>query len=125
MRMHPIPSRTDSLIPVPRFRQRGRKMTKICVVGAGNMGAGIAQRCAQSGYAVSMVDIKEEFIKKGFDSIRKTMEEGVKRGKVKPEQVEKIISGIQGTVDLKEAAANADIVVAAAFEDMHVKEKIF
>ena len=100
-------------------------MTKICVVGAGNMGAGIAQRCAQSGYAVSMVDIKEEFIKKGFDSIRMTMEEGVKRGKVKPEQVEKVISGIQGTVDLKEAAANADIVIEAVFEDMDIKKKLF
>jgi enoyl-CoA hydratase/3-hydroxyacyl-CoA dehydrogenase len=100
-------------------------MTKICVVGAGNMGAGIAQRCAQSGFAVSMVDIKEEFVKKGFDSIRKTLDEGVKRGKVKPEQVDAIIKNIHGTIDLKEAAADADIVIEAVFEDLEVKKKLF
>ncbi len=100
-------------------------MAKICVVGAGNMGSGIAQRCSQSGFTVSMMDIKDEFVQKGFANIRKTLEEGVKRGKVKPDQVEKIIKNIQGTVDLKEAAQDADVVIEAVFEDMEVKRKLF
>ena len=100
-------------------------MAKICVVGAGNMGAGIAQRCSQSGFSVSMVDIKDEFVKKGFDGIRRTLEDGVKRGKIKPEQVDAVINNIHGTVDLAAAAADADIVIEAVFEDIEVKKKLF
>ncbi len=100
-------------------------MAKICVVGAGNMGSGIAQRCSQSGFTVSMMDIKDEFVQKGFANIRKTLEDGVKRGKVKPDQVDKIIKNIHGTVNLKEAAKDADVVIEAVFEDMEVKRKLF
>ena len=100
-------------------------MTKICVVGAGNMGAGIAQKCSQSGFAVSMVDVKEEFVSKGFESIRRTLDEGVKRGNVKPEQVDAIIKNIHGTVDLREASADADVVIEAVFEDIEIKKKLF
>lgn len=100
-------------------------MAKICVVGAGNMGAGIAQRCAQSGFSVSMVDIKDEFVKKGFDSIRRTLEDGVKRGKLKPDQVDAVINNIHGTIDLAAAAADADMVIEAVFEDIEVKKKLF
>jgi len=100
-------------------------MTKICVVGAGNMGSGIAQRCSQSGFAVSMMDVKDEFVKKGFDNIKRTLEEGVKRGKIKPEQMDSIIKNIHGTVDLAEAAKDADIIIEAVFEDIEVKRKLF
>ncbi|UCE75516.1 MAG: NAD(P)-binding domain-containing protein, partial [Methanomassiliicoccales archaeon] len=46
---------------------------KITVIGAGTMGAGIAQRASQSGFEVWMVDVKDEFIKKGFATIEKTL----------------------------------------------------
>ena len=89
------------------------------------MGAGIAQRCSQSGFVVSMVDVKEEFVKKGFDSIKRTLDEGVKRGKIKPEQVDAVINNIHGTVDLREASADADMVIEAVFEDLDIKKKLF
>jgi len=98
---------------------------KVCVIGAGNMGAGIAQCCSQSGFAVSMVDIKEEFVQKGLGTIKNTLAEGVKRGKVKEADAERIMSGIKGTTDIKDAVKDAGLVIEAVFEDMEIKKKLF
>lgn len=100
-------------------------MRRICVVGAGTMGSGIAQACSQSNFEVSMVDVKQEFIDRGFENIRKTLEGGIKRGKLTREEAEGIKSNIKGTVDLREGAGDADLVIEAVFEDMEVKKKLF
>jgi enoyl-CoA hydratase/3-hydroxyacyl-CoA dehydrogenase len=98
---------------------------KICVLGAGTMGAGIAQRAAQSGFDVSMRDIKDEFVQGGFDRITETLEEGVKRKKVTEEQKEAILGSIHGTTDLAKAAEGAGLVIEAVFEEMDVKKEVF
>ena len=54
---------------------------KICVLGAGLMGSGIAQACAQAGYQVMLRDIEQSFVDKGMATIRKNLESNVKKGK--------------------------------------------
>ncbi len=99
--------------------------TKITVIGAGTMGAGIAQRASQSGYLVSLVDVEDEFIKKGFESIKKTLKKGIELGKVTEEQSKRIIENIKGTTDLMEAVSNTTLVIEAIFEDLEVKKELF
>jgi enoyl-CoA hydratase/3-hydroxyacyl-CoA dehydrogenase len=96
----------------------------IGVVGAGNMGSGIAQKIAQEGIPVVMVDLKEEFVQRGLGTIRRLLQEGVERKLFKPEQVDQILGRVTGTTDFK-ALADVDIVIEAVFEDKQVKTELF
>lgn len=98
---------------------------KIAVLGAGTMGAGIAQRCAQSGFEVVMMDIKDEFVENGFKNITKTLDKGIERGKVTEEQKSKILENIKGTTSVEDAGQDVDLVIEAVFEDMDVKKNLF
>ena len=100
------------------------QINKIGVIGAGNMGSGIAQKMAQEGLNVVMVDIKEKFVERGLGTIKKLLQEGVERKIFKPEQVDQTLSRIKGTTDFA-AAADADLVVEAVFEDKKVKADLF
>ncbi|RJQ57127.1 MAG: 3-hydroxyacyl-CoA dehydrogenase/enoyl-CoA hydratase family protein [Desulfobacteraceae bacterium] len=97
---------------------------KVGVIGAGNMGSGIAQKFAQEGIPVVMVDTGEEFVRKGLDTIEKMLRQGVERKIFHPEQVEQIKSRIQGSTSL-DAVADADLVIEAVFEDKEVKSSLF
>jgi len=99
-------------------------MKKISVIGAGTMGAGIAQVLAQSGYEVVLRDINEEFVKRGISIIDKGLDRLVKKEKMTPEQKEEILARIKATVDIREVA-DCDIVIEAATENMEIKKKIF
>jgi enoyl-CoA hydratase/3-hydroxyacyl-CoA dehydrogenase len=98
---------------------------KITVVGAGTMGAGIAQRASQSGLAVSLVDVKDEFLEKGFASIEKTLKKGIELGKVTEQESKRIIRNIQGTTNLELAVKDTNLVIEAIFEDMDAKKDLF
>jgi len=100
------------------------QINKIGVIGAGNMGSGIAQKMAQEGLNVVMVDIKDEFVQRGLDTIKGLLQEGVERKIFKPEQVEATLGRITGTTDFA-AVADADLVVEAVFEDKKVKADLF
>jgi len=100
------------------------QINKIAVIGAGNMGSGIAQKIAQEGLNVVMVDMREEFIDRGLDTIRKTLQQGVARKLFKPEQVDAALARITGTTDFS-AVADADVVIEAVFEDKQVKSDLF
>jgi enoyl-CoA hydratase/3-hydroxyacyl-CoA dehydrogenase len=97
---------------------------KIGVIGAGNMGSGIAQKIAQEGLNVVMVDIKDEFVERGLGTIKQTLQQGLERNIFKPEQVDEILSRITGTTDF-DAVADADLVIEAVFEDKKVKSDLF
>lgn len=98
---------------------------RICVLGAGAMGAGIAQTCSQAGYQVTMRDLTEELVEAGFKRIRSPLERRVAKGKMTQDEVEEIIGRIHGTTELGEAVKDADFVIEAVFEDMKVKKKLF
>lgn len=99
-------------------------MKKVFVLGAGTMGAGIVQAFAQSGCEVIVRDIKDEFVQRGINGIDKTLSKRVAKGKMTEEDKEAILGRISGTTDMK-LAADADIVVEAAIENMKIKKEIF
>lgn len=94
------------------------------VIGAGQMGNGIAQVAAASGLNVIMNDIKDEFVQRGIATITKFYDKGVAKGKLTAEQKEGTLSRIQSSTDIKDLAA-ADFVVEAATEREDLKFKIF
>ncbi|MBK5242415.1 3-hydroxybutyryl-CoA dehydrogenase [Clostridium sp.] len=99
-------------------------MEKIFVLGAGTMGAGIAQTFAAKGYEVIMRDIKDEFVDRGLATVKKNLERLVKKEKMTEVQMEEILSRVTGTTDMK-LAADCDLVVEAAVEIMKIKKEIF
>ena len=101
------------------------EIKKICVLGAGLMGNGIVQVCAQAGYLVAMRDIEQRFIDNGMNMIKKNLDNDVKKGRKKSEEVAAILSRITPTIDLKQAAGDADVVVEVIIEVMDVKKKVF
>jgi 3-hydroxybutyryl-CoA dehydrogenase len=101
------------------------EFTRALVIGAGQMGSGIAQVMAQSGLAVVIRDIKQEFVQKGIGGIDKNLARNVEKGKMTAEEKATIMSRISGVVDLDEASCNVDLVVEAAIENMDIKREIF
>ena len=99
-------------------------MKKVFVLGAGTMGAGIVQAFAQKGCEVIVRDIKDEFVQRGIAGITKGLEKQVARGKMTEEDKEAILSRISGTTDMN-LAADCDLVVEAAIENMKIKKEIF
>lgn len=97
---------------------------KIMVVGAGQMGSGIAQVCAQSGYSVILHDVKQEFVECGLGVINKNLSRQVEKGRMSKEKKEEILGNIQVSTDLHDAK-DADLVIEAAVENMEIKTKIF
>lgn len=97
---------------------------KICVLGAGTMGAGIAQAFAAKGYEVVLRDIKDEFVDRGLAGINKNLSKLVAKEKITEEQKEDILSRLSGTTEMQ-YAADCDLVVEAAVENMQIKKQIF
>ncbi|GAA0071426.1 3-hydroxybutyryl-CoA dehydrogenase [Clostridium sardiniense] len=99
-------------------------MKKIFVLGAGTMGAGIVQAFAQKGHEVIVRDIKDEFVERGIAGINKGLTRLVTKGKMTEEVKEEILGRISGTTDMT-LAADCDLVVEAAIENMKIKKEIF
>lgn len=96
----------------------------IGVIGAGQMGSGITQVAAASGFSVIMNDIKDEFVERGFSTIEKSLGRMVKKEKISPEDQKAILGRIEGSTSLNDMV-KADFVVEAATENEGLKLKIF
>ena len=96
----------------------------IGVVGAGQMGNGIAQVAAHSGFRVVMSDIADSFVQKGLATISKNLDRMVEKGKIPSQKKDEIMGRIKGTVQLKDMA-EVDFVVEAATENESLKLNIF
>lgn len=97
----------------------------VSVIGAGQMGSGIAQVFAQSGFEVILLDQQEVFVQKGLSSIQKNLSRQVDKGRRTQEEADAILRQITGTTDLKLATKQADLVVEAIIEQMDVKTSLF
>jgi 3-hydroxybutyryl-CoA dehydrogenase len=95
----------------------------IFVIGAGTMGNGIAQTAAVAGYQVSMMDVADDFVKRGQGTIAKSVEKLAEKGKITAKQKAGALA-IKGTTDLKDVAG-ADLVIEAATENPELKFKLF
>ena len=94
------------------------------VVGAGQMGGGIAQVAASSGFHVIMNDIADSFVQKGLGTIAKNLERMVEKGKLSRQKKEEVLGRIRGTVQL-DGLGEADFVVEAATENESLKLNLF
>jgi 3-hydroxybutyryl-CoA dehydrogenase len=97
----------------------------VAVLGAGTMGAGIAQVCAQAGSKVVLQDITEEFVQKGLGRIRDFLQKGVEKGKVKVEDRDAVLARITTTTDRKAACRDVALVVEAVPEKLELKNGLF
>ncbi len=101
------------------------EIKRVLVIGAGQMGSGIAQVMAQSGLAVVIRDINEELVRKGLSGIEKSLSKNVDKGKMTVEEKDAVMKRLSGEVKLDAAVADVDLVVEAAIENMDIKSEIF
>ena len=97
----------------------------VAVVGAGTMGAGIAQVCAQAGWKTNLFDAFPEGLERGMKSINSFWDKGIARGKTTIEQKEKWASNLHPFTDMVEAVKDADMVIEAVPEILEIKARVF
>lgn len=97
---------------------------KVLVIGAGQMGSGIAQVCAQAGFDVKLNDRAEEFFARGLATITKNLSRDVEKGRKTEDEKNEILGRITKSLDLSDAS-DVDIVIEAAVENMEIKQQIF
>ncbi|MCD6673086.1 MAG: 3-hydroxyacyl-CoA dehydrogenase NAD-binding domain-containing protein [Burkholderiaceae bacterium] len=116
--------RAASKIPDVPSSTPTRRIERAAVIGAGTMGGGIAMNFANAGIPVKLLEVAQEALDKGVATIRRNYESTAKKGRMKPEDVDRRMALIEPTLSYDDIA-DADIVVEAVFEDMAVKEKVF
>ncbi|HSH24867.1 MAG TPA: 3-hydroxybutyryl-CoA dehydrogenase [Massilibacterium sp.] len=100
------------------------EIKKVFVVGAGQMGSGIAQVCAQAGYSVVLHDIKDEFVERGLNNITKNLSRQVEKGRMSEEEKTTTLNNITRSTDVQNAK-DVDLVIEAAVENMEIKSELF
>jgi len=100
------------------------EVKKIGVIGAGQMGHGIALVSAKAGFNVILRDVKEEYVKKGISRIERFLDKSIEKKRMTVEEKKKILSRIKGTTKLEDFK-DVDLVVEAIFENVKVKKDLF
>src|SRR3982750_3525437 len=100
-------------------------MKKVCVIGAGTMGNGIAHVFAQSGFSVSLVDVSQEQLNKAIATITKNLDRQVSKGTLTGEEKDAAIKNIETNNSLAAGVKDAELVVEAATENVDLKLNIF
>src|SRR2546421_2378432 len=98
---------------------------RLAVIGAGEMGHGIAELAALHGHEVRMRDVKQEFLDRGMERIRWSLGKLVEKNQIRPDQMQQAFGRIHTTLDLAEACRNADVAIEAVFEDLELKKRVF
>ncbi|MFJ8065594.1 3-hydroxybutyryl-CoA dehydrogenase [Psychrobacillus sp. NPDC096426] len=97
---------------------------KVMVIGAGQMGAGIAQVCAQAGFEVKLNDREEQFYERGLQTITKNLSRNVEKGRMTEDEKQAVLNNITKSLSIEDAQ-DVDIVIEAAVENMEIKQSIF
>jgi 3-hydroxybutyryl-CoA dehydrogenase len=100
-------------------------MNKIAVIGSGTMGNGIAHTFAQFGFQVNLIDICQEALDKGLQTISKNLDRQISKGMLKDEDKNLVLNRIVTCIEVKQGVAEADLIVEAATENLDLKLKIF
>src|SRR2546430_9076735 len=98
---------------------------RIAVIGAGEMGHGVAELAALHGHDVRLRDIKKEYIDRGMERIRWSLGKLVEKKQITQERADEALGRIHATLELREACHDADFVIEAVFEDPELKRKVF
>jgi enoyl-CoA hydratase/3-hydroxyacyl-CoA dehydrogenase len=97
----------------------------IAVLGAGNMGHGIAEVAALSGYSVNLRDIKEEFVQNGYEQIEWSLDKLAEGGQISDDEAENAIDNVTPYVDIEASVEDADFVIEAVPEKMEIKKDVY
>ncbi|MFJ7970083.1 3-hydroxybutyryl-CoA dehydrogenase [Psychrobacillus sp. NPDC096389] len=97
---------------------------KVMVIGAGQMGAGIAQVCAQAGFEVKLNDREEQYYERGLQTITKNLSRNVEKGRMTEDEKQAVLNNITKSLSIEDAK-DVDIVIEAAVENMEIKQSIF
>lgn len=100
------------------------EIKKPFIVGAGIMGAGIGQLCAQKGYDVIVIDVSEEFVEKAKNKVTKGLQRRIEKGKITQDEMDSVLSRIQWSTDIN-LAGESDLVVEAVSENIDIKKEVF
>lgn len=100
------------------------KIKKVAVIGAGLMGSGIAQVCAQSGYKVMLNDVNLKIVNQGYTGITERWNSKKERGKIDAQTFSSYLDNLMATSDLREAVSDADIVIEAIVEKIDIKTSL-
>ena len=100
------------------------EINEVGVIGAGQMGAGIAQVCASIGKVVTLCDIKQEFIENGISTITKNLQRSLLKERITQNNMNKILSNVNTTLE-KDDLSDCDIIIEAIIEDVDIKKKLF
>ncbi|MGZ3596691.1 MAG: 3-hydroxyacyl-CoA dehydrogenase family protein [Syntrophales bacterium] len=98
---------------------------KLCVIGAGTMGAGIAQVAVESGIETTLQDVEDRFVQRGLDTIKTFVGKKLEKGRLNQADYDQVLGRLKGTRNMEEALAGADMVIEAVFEDMALKQSVF
>lgn len=101
------------------------ELKKVMVIGAGQMGSGIAQVMAAHGVEVTLRDIKQEFVDRGIAKIEKALDHSVTKGRITEDDKKATMSRIHGVVDLTPEACDVHLAIEAATENIKIKQSIF
>ena len=101
------------------------ELKKVMVIGAGQMGSGIAQVMAAHGVEVTLRDIKQEFVDRGIAKIEKSLAHSVTKGRITEEDKKATMARIHGVVDLTPEACDVHLAIEAATENVKIKQSIF
>jgi 3-hydroxybutyryl-CoA dehydrogenase len=97
---------------------------KVMVIGAGQMGSGIAQVCAMAGFEVVLNDLKDEFVDRGLHVIRKNLSRQVEKERMTVDEMNTVLDRLTASTELTDAK-DVDLVIEAAVENMEIKTKLF
>ncbi|MXV63965.1 3-hydroxyacyl-CoA dehydrogenase [Natronorubrum sp. JWXQ-INN-674] len=97
----------------------------VAVLGAGNMGHGIAEVVAMAGYDVNMRDINDEFVQNGYEQIEWSLNKLAENDQLSEEEAEAALERVTPLVDMEEACGDADVVIEAVPEKMEIKEDVY
>jgi len=101
------------------------EIKKISVLGAGLMGAGIAQVAVEAGFDVTLRDIEERFVQGGLNTIKKNYERAISKGKMSKEQAGGFLARVKGVVNVGDAVRGVDLVIEAIIENMDLKKRVY
>ncbi len=100
------------------------EVKKPFVAGAGIMGSGIGQLCAQQGYGVTVIDVSQELVKKAEEKVKAGLQKRVEAGKISQDEMNSVLSRIKWSVDLS-LARDSDLVIEAISEKIEAKKELF
>lgn len=98
---------------------------RVAVIGAGTMGAGIAQVCAQAGAKTVLNDVSDDFVGRGMNTITKFLDKGVEKGKVTEADRAATLERVMPETDLESAVQDAELVIEAVPESVELKNDVF